>query len=67
MTDRETLEAVAKGYHEIMALQDQQRVTTAKMIRVCVAHTLSNDRTKRQEGQTALIQLADMLDPKKKD
>lgn len=67
MTDRETLVAVAKGYHDIMALQDQQRATTAKMIRACVAHMLSSDPKKRNEGRKGLTDLADMLDPKKKD
>lgn len=62
MTDRETLVAVAKGYHDIMALQDQQRATTAKMIRACVARARSPEILKRQEGLKGLLDLADMLD-----
>lgn len=62
--DRATLEAVAKGYHDIMALQAQQRETQAKMIRACVARIKSPDSRKRREGIEGLEQLAAMLENK---
>lgn len=73
--DRKTLEAVAKGYHDIMALQVEQRKTQAKMIRACLAaikrqprsfddaatrRRITNDRAQALDGLTAL---AEMLDP----
>lgn len=64
MTDRETLEAVAKGYHDLVELQRKQKVTTALMLRACVAHLNSPDSRKRREAITSLTQLADLLDPK---
>jgi hypothetical protein len=64
MTDRETLEAVAKGYHDLVELQRKQKVTTALMLRACVAQLNSPDSRKRREAITSLTQLADLLDPK---
>lgn len=65
MTDRETLEAVAKGYHDLVALMDKQKAVTAEMLRACIVRLNSPDSRKRREAITGLTQLADMLDPKK--
>lgn len=64
MTDRETLEAVAKGYHDLNALHQQQRQTTALLLRACIARLNSPDSRKRREAITGLTQLADVLGPK---
>lgn len=60
--DRETLEKVARGYHDLMAIQRQQRDTTAKMIRACVARLRSPDSRKRKEAIDGLEQLAEMME-----
>lgn len=59
--DRAKLEAVAKGYHDLIALQQQQRETQALMIRTCVARLKSPDSRKRAEAIKGLEELADML------
>lgn len=64
MTDRETLKLVAKGYHDLIELQQKQKATTALMLRACIARLNSPDSRKRREAITGLTQLADMLDPK---
>lgn len=64
MTDRETLEAVAKGYHDLVELQAKQKAVTAEMLRACIARLNSPDSRKRREAITGLTQLADTLDPK---
>lgn len=64
MTDRETLEAVAKGFTDLEKLRAQQRETTAKMIRACVARLRSPDSRKRAEAIKALDDLATMLETK---
>ena len=61
-TDRETLEAVAKGYHDLIALQHKQRETTALMLRTCIARLKSPDSRKRREAIDGLTQLAEMLE-----
>lgn len=63
-TDRETLEKVAKGYHDLIVLQQQQRETTAQMLRACIARLKSPDSRKRKEAIDGLGQLADMLENK---
>lgn len=64
--DREKLEQVAKGYHDLIALQAKQKATTAKMIRACVARIKSPDAfgrgRPRQEGIKGLEDLAAMLE-----
>lgn len=60
--DRKKLEAVAKGYHDLIALQQKQRDTTAKMIRACVARLKSPDSRKRAEAIKALDELAAMME-----
>ncbi len=60
--DRKKLDAVAKGYNDLMALQQKQRDTTAKMIRACVARLKSPDSRKRKEAIDALDQLATMME-----
>lgn len=59
---RATLEAVAKGYHDLEALRAKQRQTTALMIRTCVARLKSPDSRKRAEAIKGLSDLADMLE-----
>jgi hypothetical protein len=61
-SDRETLEKVAKGYHDLIALQAKQRETTALMIRTCVARLKSPDSRKRKEAIEGLEQLATMME-----
>lgn len=61
-TDRETLEAVANGYHDLIALQHKQRETTALMLRTCIARLKSPDSRKRKEAIDGLTQLAEMLE-----
>lgn len=66
MSDRETLEKVASGYSEIIALHAKQKATIAKMIRACVARIKAPDpygRGKpRKEGIEGLESLAEMLE-----
>lgn len=64
MTDRATLEAVAKGYHDLIGLQAKQKVTTALMLRACITRLQSPNSKLRREAIDGLTQLADMLDPK---
>lgn len=73
--DRKTLEAVAKGYHDLMKLHADQRKLQAKMIRTSLAaikrqprsfddaatrRRITNDRAQALDG---LASLAEMLDP----
>lgn len=60
--DRATLEKVAAGYHELMALLDKERATQAKMIRACVQRLKTNSSTARKEAMDGLTTLADMLE-----
>lgn len=62
MTDRETLEAVAKGYHDLVALQQKQKVTTALMLRACITRLQSPNSKLRREAIDGLIQLAELLE-----
>lgn len=64
MTDRETLEKVAAGCNDLIALQQKQRDTTALILRACVARLRSPDSRKRREAIEGLEQLADMLEKK---
>jgi hypothetical protein len=64
MIDHETLAKVAAGYHDLIALQNQQRETTALLLRACIARLNSNDSRRRREAIVGLTQLADMLSPK---
>lgn len=64
-TDRETLEKVAAGYNDLMALYAQQRQTQAKMIRACLVRLRSTSARDRREALDGLANLADMLDPEK--
>lgn len=65
MTDRETLEKVAQGYNDLIALQGQQRATMALMLRACVAQLRSPNSLKRKEAITGLEDLAKMLEEQK--
>lgn len=64
MTDRETLEKVAAGYNDLIALQAKQRETMAEMLRACIARLRSPDSRKRKEAIDGLSDLADMLEGK---
>ena len=61
-SDRRKLEQVAEFYRDYRELIDQQRSTTAKLIRACTAHIRSFNSAKRKEGLTALDSLAEMLE-----
>ena len=63
-SDRETLEAVAKGYNELLDIQRRQRATMAKMIRACLHRLKSNRTSERKEATDGLSALADMLEEK---
>jgi hypothetical protein len=65
MSDRETLEKVAKGYHDLIVLQSKQRETMALMIRTCVARLKSPDSRKRKEAIDGLEQLAAMMEARR--
>lgn len=62
MSDRETLEKVAKSYKELMAAQAQQRVLMAQMIRACLQRLKSPSSRDRKEALDALGDLAGMLE-----
>ena len=62
MTDRETLEKVAKGYHDLILLQNNQRIVTAQMIRACIARLRKPSVVARKEAMDGLTALADMLE-----
>lgn len=64
--DRDTLVKVAKGYHDLIALQAEQRKTMALMLRTCVARLKSPDSRKRKEAIDGLADLANMLDKQEK-
>jgi hypothetical protein len=75
-TDRENLEAVAAGYHQLELLRRQQLGTIAEMIRECLSrinrhqrpHEVGNWRVARKITQertaaiAALYELCKMLD-----
>lgn len=62
MTDRETLELVAKGYNDLVAIQNQQKETMAKMLRACLHRLRSPNSKLRKEAMEGLEQLAMMLE-----
>ena len=62
MTDRDTLEKVAKGYNDLIALQAQQRATMALMLRACVAQLRSPNSLKRKEAIPGPEDLDKMLE-----
>lgn len=62
MTDRETLEAVAKGYNELMELQEKQRATLAQALRAISARVQSRNINHRVEAIAALDNLVTMLE-----
>ena len=62
MDERTKLERVAKGYHDLMALQAQQKATTAKMIRACLHRIKSTNIRERKEGLDGLLGLAELLE-----
>lgn len=63
---RAKVEQLAKGFTDLMVLEDQKRSTVAKMIRACTARLRSPDSRKRAEAITALDELATMLEAPKK-
>jgi hypothetical protein len=62
VTDRETLEKVAKGFHDLEVLRKKQRETSALMIRACIARLKSLDSRKRLDAIVRLGELATMLE-----
>lgn len=62
MTDRETLEKMAKNYRELAVLQASQRAVTAQMIRACIARLRKPSLVARKEAMEGLTQLAEMLE-----
>lgn len=62
--DRATLEKVAKGYNDLMALQAAQRETLALMMRACIVRLRHPDPRKQAEAIKGLEDLADMLEKK---
>lgn len=62
MTDRETLEKVAKNYNDLIALQKSARVTQAQVIRACIKQLRKSDPAEREKALVALGRLADVLD-----
>lgn len=64
MSPDETLKLVAKGYHDLIELQQKQKATTALILRACITRLQSPNSKLRREAIDGLTQLADMLDPK---
>lgn len=64
-TQRAVLEQVAKGYHDLIALQAQQRKTMALMLKLCIARVESPDSRKRREGIAGLRDLMTTLENQK--
>lgn len=64
MTEREILEALAKGYHDLHDLQQRQKATTALALRACIARLQSPNSKLRREAIDGLTALADLLEGK---
>jgi hypothetical protein len=62
LTTRATLEAVAAGYHDLIALQAKQRKTMALMLKLCIMRIENPDSRKRREGIAGLKELMAMLE-----
>lgn len=62
MTDRETLEKVARDYNDLIALHKKQKQTMVQLIRACVVQLQNPDSRKRKEAINSLRALADMLE-----
>ena len=62
LTTRATLEAVAAGYHDLIALQAKQRKTMALMLKLCIMRIENPDSRKRREGIAGLRDLMTMLE-----
>lgn len=62
LSDRQRLEQVAQGYHDLMAIMAKQRTTSADLIRLCVTRLQSPDSRKRKEAIRALEDLATMME-----
>lgn len=65
MTDRDKLVKLAGMFRDHVTLLDQQKATTAEMIRACVQRLKSPDSRKRAEAIKALDDLATMLENSK--
>lgn len=50
MTDREKLEAVAKGYHKLMVLEAKRRALIAEMIRACLSRIVRDESEANRAG-----------------
>lgn len=64
LTMRATLEKVASGYHDLLALQAEQRKTMALMLKLCLLRLEGKDVTRRREGIAGLRELMTMLETK---
>lgn len=62
MTDRERLEAVAKGYHRLCELTAEKHKLTAQAIRACIGQLSSRDAKRRCDAVKYLGELADLLE-----
>ena len=62
MTDRDKLVKLAGMFRDHVTLLDQQKATTAEMIRACVQRLKSPDSRKRAEAIKGLDDLATMLE-----
>lgn len=62
LTTRATLEAVAAGYHDLLALQAKQRKTMATLLKLCIMRIENPDSRKRREGIAGLRDLMTMLE-----
>lgn len=64
LTTRSVLEKVAAGYHDLLALQADQRKTMALMLKLCIMRIENPDSRKRREGIAALKELHAMMEKK---
>jgi len=62
MTDREKLEKLAGMFRDHVVLLNDQKKTTAEMVRACISRLNSPDSRKRREGINGLIGLAELLE-----
>lgn len=62
MTDREKLEKLAGMFREHVVLLNQQKATSAEMLRACLARLKSPDSRKRAEAIKGLEGLAEILE-----
>lgn len=59
---RATLDALAKGYHDLIALRAEQHKTMARLLKLCIMRVEDTDSRKRREGIAGLRELMKMLE-----